>query len=107
MIPPPEGVTKVSPITIFNNSRGGKSIRARRVGDELANQALSRGQRPSRQAIKMANALRVERILDTGRYRSIRELAARTKISRNTLAELLNMLNQGIMEIEAQLYEMR
>ncbi len=102
---PPEGVTKVSPITIYQNNRGGKAIRARRVGDELANQALSRGQRPTRRAIKMANALRVERLLETGRYKSVRELAMRTGISRNTLGELLEMLNQGVKEIEKVLFE--
>ena len=105
-IEPPKGVTKVSPIKIFYNEKGGKSIRPRRVGDELEERALKRGERPSKRALKMANALCLERIMESGKYANITQLAKRTRICRNRYAELLEMLNRSREEIEAILFEL-
>ncbi len=101
----PSGVTKVSLVTFYRDSKGCRQLRARTVGDELAEQALQRGKRPSRKAIRMANAIKLEQVLESGRFKSIREAAQRCGISRNTAAELLNMLNQSPEEIETILYE--
>lgn len=106
IISPPQGVTRVSPIHIYNNSKGGKSIRPRRIGDELADCALQRGQRPSRQALRIANALRVEKLLETGKYGNISSLAKHLKMCRSTLSDLLNMLNRSNAEIEKILFEL-
>ena len=100
----------ISPITFSYTGKGEKHIRPRTLADEMSAKALQRGSRPTRRAIKMANALALEHELERGAWskcsgKSLRKFAERVGISRNTLSELLNMLNRPVKDIEAILFE--
>ena len=100
----------ISPITFSYTGKGEKHIRPRTLADEMSAKALQRGSRPTRRAIKMANALELEYELERGAWskcsgKSLRKFAERVGISRNTLSELLNMLNRPVKDIEAILFE--
>ncbi len=81
-----------------------RQVRQRTVGDELA---ASAAQAPTTRAIRMANALMLERILGTGQFKSPAALAAKLGISRSVVSELLGMLNLPPAEIERILFETR
>lgn len=105
-----ENRTIISPIKFSYTGKGEKHIRPRTLADEIAEKVLQRGSRPTRRAIKMANALALEHELEHGAWskcggKSLRKFAERVGISRNTLSELLNMLNRPVKEIEKILYE--
>ncbi len=68
----------------------GAAARQRTVGDELAAGAAPC---PTTRAIRMANALMLERILGTGQFKSPAALAAKLGISRSVVSELLRMQN--------------
>ncbi len=55
----------------------------------------------------MANAILLERILGTGKFKSPAALAAMLGISRSVVSELLGMLNLPVAEIERILFETR
>lgn len=93
------------PIRLAPGSRGSlKRLRLRTLGDELAD-AVSQKPRPTTRAIRMANALMLERILGSGQFRSPAALASRLGISRSVISDLLAMLNLPPSEIEHVLFE--
>ena len=77
------------------------------MGDELASRALPKEQTPSTEAIRMANALMLERILGTGIFDSPAAFAKMIGISRKLMSDLLSMLNNPPSEIERILFETR
>ena len=56
-------------------------------------------------AIRMANAIMLEKLLGTGQYKSPAALAAKIGVNRSLLSELLALLNQPPEDIERQLFE--
>lgn len=60
---------------------------------------------PTKRAIRMANAIMLERLLVTGKYGSATHLAKLIGVSQPHVTQLLNMLNLSPAEIEAILFE--
>lgn len=103
-----KGWDKSVPITLIYASNGShKIMRTRTIGDEVAAQARSAAYSPSTNAIRMANALRIEEILGTGQFRSASDLARKMGVSRKLMSDLLGMLNLPVEEIERLLFETR
>ena len=73
--------------------------------DELAEQALPAGNRPTSRAIRMANALMLEQLLGTGQFASASELARCIGVQKHLLSDLLALLNMPVPEIEKWLFE--
>ena len=80
-------------------------IRHRTKADELAEQALPVGNRPTSRAIRMANALMLEQLLGTGQFASASELARCIGVQKHLLSDLLALLNMPVPEIEKWLFE--
>ena len=94
------------PITLSTRDCGSqKFIRQRTKADELAEQALPVGNRPTSRAIRMANALMLEQLLGTGQFASASELARCIGIQKHLLSDLLALLNMPVAEIERWLFE--
>lgn len=94
------------PISLNTRDCGSqKFIRQRTKADELAEQALPVGQRPTSRAIRMANALMLERLLGTGQFASASELARCIGVQKHLLSDLLALLNMPVEEIERWLFE--
>ncbi len=105
-IPTTAGCQLTIPIRITTADQGSmKKIRRRTVGDELADKVRASGAAPTLRAIRMANALMLERILGTGQFRSPAALAGKLGINRTVISDLLNMLNLPPEEIERILFE--
>lgn len=81
-----------------------KQISRRTLGDELADKVASQA-RPSTRAIRLANALLLEQILETGRFRSPAALAEKIGISRSVMSDLLALLDTPVHEMERILFE--
>ena len=93
------------PVQMSTSSRGTlREIRRKTVGDSLANQLAQKPQ-PTMRAIRMANAIMLEKLLGTGQYKSPAALAAKIGVNRSLLSELLALLNQPPEDIERQLFE--
>ena len=97
--------TYTFPVVIEFDSNRRKTVRQRNRGDDIAAKALKKGERPTRDAIRMANALYIEKLLESGKFKSIRVLARKTGISYDVIYKLLHMLNRSNADIEAQLFE--
>lgn len=93
------------PVVLEFNRKAVKTIRTRTEADDKVERALRRGERPTRRAIRMANALYLERLLETGRFSSPRSLALSTGICPDVIQSTLNMLDRSNEEIEAILHE--
>ena len=94
------------PITLLTRDCGSqKFIRRRTKADEMAEQALPVGDRPTSRAIRMANALMLEQLLGTGQFASASELARCIGIQKHLLSDLLALLNMPVAEIERWLFE--
>lgn len=94
------------PIALHTKNRGTmKFLRQRTKGDELAERARKKGQRPTSRAIRMANALMLERLLGTGQFASASDLARRIGIGKHLLSDRLALLNMPVEEIERWLFE--
>lgn len=106
-IPVSPGWDASLPIRLDTGSCGSmKHLRLRTVGDELADEA-ARVPRPTVRAVRMANALMLERILGTGQFRSPAELASKLGISRSVISDLLSMLDFPPAVMEEILFETR
>lgn len=81
-----------------------KQIRRCTVGDELADKAAAQA-RPSTRAIRLANAILLEQILETGHFRSPAALAEKIGISRSLISELLSLLDMPPDQMEKILFE--
>ncbi len=66
-----------------------------------------RGQRPTMRAICMANAMKLERLLLSGSFESIRAMARALHLPHYILYRRLHMLNQAPEQIEELLFETR
>ncbi len=102
---PRAGWDKSIPVTLTFTSQGShKSLRMRTIGDELAAQALPREETPSTEAIRMANALMLEKMLGTGHFTNASDLARQIGVSKKLVSDLLAMLNLPVDEIERILF---
>lgn len=81
-----------------------KQIRRCTVGDELADRAAALAH-PSTRAIRLANAILLEQILETGHFRSPAALAEKIGISRSLISELLSLLDMPPDQMEKILFE--
>ncbi len=63
--------------------------------------------RPTKRAIRMANAIMMERILTSGRFSSVREFSEALGVSQPVVSNALKMLNLPPDEIERILFEVR
>lgn len=105
-IPAAESYHVSIPISLNTRDCGSqKFIRHRTKADELAEQALPVGNRPTSRAIRMANALMLEQLLGTGQFASASELARCIGIQKHLLSDLLALLNMPVPEIEKWLFE--
>lgn len=94
------------PISLNTRDCGSqKFVRQRTKADELAEQALPVGNRPTSRVIRMANALMLEQLLGTGQFASVSELARCIGIQKHLLSDLLALLNMPVAEIEKWLFE--
>ncbi len=76
-------------------------------GHARARCAAGEGQRPTRRAIRMANAIMMERILTSARFSSAREFSEALGVSQPVVSNALKMLNLPPDEIERILFEVR
>ncbi len=83
------------------------SLRVRTREDDLIESAAGEGQRPTKRAIRMANAIMMERILTSGRFSSAREFSEALGVSQPVVSNALKMLNLPPDEIERILFEVR
>lgn len=105
---PRAGWDKSIPIILTYGSKGShRQLRPRTIGDELASRALPKEKTPSTEAIRMANALMLERILGTGIFDSPAAFAKKIGISRKLMSDLLAMLNNPPSEIERIIFSTR
>lgn len=103
--PAPKGTTFSIPFIINKRKGEGATIRLRTKEDDLIAEGGSKGNRPTARAIKMANALMVERLLTTGKFGSATALAKKLGVSQPHLTGMLNMLNMEPAEMERILFE--
>lgn len=101
----PKGTT--FPIPFIINKRKGEeaTIRLRTKEDDMIAEVGNKRYRPTARAIKMANALMVERLLTTGKFGSATALAKKLGVSHTHLTGMLNMLNMEPAEMERILFE--
>ncbi|MBR4108265.1 MAG: hypothetical protein IKK45_06240 [Akkermansia sp.] len=66
---------------------------------------MEKGKRPTKRAIRMANALRLEQMLHAGQFRSLADIRMTYGITRMVLAKTLDMLDHSPQEIAAILRE--
>ncbi len=105
-IPPSPGCEHSVAIRLTTANFGSlKTLRVRTLGDEIEKQVAATNDRPTTDAIRMANAIMLERILGTGQFRSPAALAERLGINRSVFSKLLSLLNLPPAEIERRLFE--
>ncbi len=78
------------------------SMRVRTQEDEMLSNAAGPGRRPTARAIRMANAIQMERLLTTGKFGSASQLSRMIGVSQ---PHITNMLNLPPDEIERILFE--
>jgi len=103
-----DDLTYVSPFMFRYNDRGKRELvrlTEGMVAEEAAWEERQQKATPSRRAVKMANAIQLEWLLETGRFRSMGELARKAGVRRDTLNEYLQMLDLPLREIEQILFE--
>ena len=104
---PKDGATFSLPFIMEYDRTGSKIMRLRTKEDDLIEHTRTRSSVPSARAIRMANAIMVERLLTTGKFGSATALAKRLGVSQPHLTTMLNMLNLPPEEIEQILFETR
>ena len=108
VIPTTYGCQHSVAIRLTTGSNGSlKTLRLRTVGDELEDEVTATHDHPTTEAIRMANAILLEKILGTGQFRSPAALAEKLGINRSVFSKLLNLLNLPPAEIERRLFETR
>ncbi len=80
-------------------------LRVRTKEDDLIENAAGEGKRPTARAIRMANALQMERILTSGRFSSANQFAMALGVSQTLVCNTLKMLDLPPSEIERILFE--
>ena len=75
--------------------------------DDLIKSAEGAGQRPTTRAIRMANAILMERILTSGKFSSAHQFSMALGVSQTLVCNALKMLNLPPDEIERILFEVR
>jgi len=80
-------------------------LRLRTQEDDLVDAVCQCNKFPTKRAIRMANAIMLERLLVTGKYGSATHLAKLIGVSQPHVTQMLNLLNLPPAEIEAILFE--
>lgn len=104
---PGNGTTFSLPFIIENRKGAEAVVRLRTREDDIIAGAGGRRRVPTARAVKMANAIMVERLLTTGKFGSATALAKKLGVSQPHLTGMLNMLNMDPEEIERILFETR
>mgnify|MGYP002733017486 CR=1 FL=1 len=100
--PPAEGLLDVVPVHFARGKSGGVEIR---LGKRLCVDAPGKGARPSIRAQRLANALALDMLLQSGRYSSMSELARKLGITLRILQHHLPLLELSPAEMEEVLFE--
>lgn len=90
---------------IIDHSTVTPVLRLRTEEDDLVDAVCQCDTFPTKRAIRMANAIMLERLLVTGKYGSATNMARLIGVSQPHVTQLLNMLNLPPAEIEAILFE--
>ncbi|MBQ8900591.1 MAG: hypothetical protein IJY72_06530, partial [Akkermansia sp.] len=90
---------------IIDHSSVVPMLRLRTAEDDLVDAVCQCDKFPTKRAIRMANAIMLERLLVTGKYGSATNMARLIGVSQPHVTQLLNMLNLPPAEIEAILFE--
>ena len=90
---------------IIDHSTVTPVLRLRTAEDDLVDAVCQCDKFPTKRAIRMANAIMLERLLVTGKYGSATNMARLIGVSQPHVTQLLNMLNLPPAEIEAILFE--
>ncbi len=101
----PEGFDFSIPIIRERDAENCISLRVRTREDDLVESAEGAGQRPTSRAIRMANAILMERILTSGKFSSANQFAMALGVSQTLVCNRLKMLNLPPDEIERILFE--
>lgn len=90
---------------IIDHSSATPVLRLRTAEDDLVNAVCQCNKFPTKRAIRMANAIMLERLLVTGKYGSATNLAKLIGVSQPHVTQMLNLLNLPPSEIEHVLFE--
>ncbi len=93
------------PIIRERRSTNSQYLRVRTREDDMLASAAGLGCRPTPRAIRMANAIMLERLLTSGKFGSATQLARLIGVSQPHITTMLNMLNLPPEEIERILFE--
>ncbi len=93
------------PIIRERRSTNSQYLRVRTREDDMLASAAGPGCRPTPRAIRMANAIMLERLLTSGKFGSATQLARLIGVSQPHITTMLNMLNLPPEEIERILFE--
>ncbi len=106
--PTTAGFNLTVPIHFGTDNQGTlKKIRRKTIADVTEERVFEAHDSPSTRAIRMANALMLERILGSGLFRSAADMANQVGINRSVLCDMLKMLDLPPDEIERLLFEQR
>ena len=103
----PDGFDFSIPIIRERRSTNSQYLRVRTREDDMLASAAGPGCRPTPRAIRMANAIMVERLLTSGKFGSATQLARMIGVSQLHITTMLNLLNLPPEEIEKLLFETR
>lgn len=95
--------TNSVPLSLVFNSKGAKTLISRQPDDTRP--ALAKGQRPSKRAIRLANALMVEQMLHEGAFPSVEAAMRALGITRSMRTCLFRTLDMSPQEMERVLNE--
>ncbi len=101
----PPGFDFSIPITRERNAENCIILRVRTKEDDLIESAAGEGKRPTARAVRMANAIQMERILTSGKFSSANQFAMALGVSQTLVCNTLKMLDLPPAEIEKILFE--
>ncbi len=106
--PTTAGFNLTVPIHFGTDTQGSlKKIRRKTIADVTEERVIEAHDSPSTRAIRMANALMLERILGSGLFCSAADMANQVGVNRSVLCDMLKMLDLPPDEIERLLFEQR
>lgn len=98
--PPVDGLVDSFSVRVSRDRSSRNLLSVRSAEDDFIDSLPSRGMRPTREAVSMANALAMDKLLQSGRFKSLTQFASYLGISKSVLIRHLNMLNYPIEEQE-------
>lgn len=106
VLKPSPGFDVSVPFLMSTASSGSRrELRVRTALDDEAARQLA--PIPTTCAIRMANALMIDRILRSGAFKNVSQFAQAIGVSKSMVGDLLTLLDQPPTEIERQLFEVK